>query len=119
MSLKVNKTIEEVKSYIKNKFEVVDDDNKVSWKARFTEDQLDTIEEMLTDKIEENLEYRHLLEIEVYSKLKFILPKTEIFNAEMLGNQPIAIKMIADEIFKMLELDKVKVKQTKLEMPKQ
>ena len=122
MELKVQVVREPVKKYDKQRLEVEvpcpGKDEGITWKARFTEDQLAEITTQATKKIENNEEWAHIIYAIVWSKMKAKTPKLESIHPDMFKYVDEVLIAFSAAIIKMQGLDKVKPKQGKLTIPK-
>lgn len=118
MTLRVNMIREPVKAYDKNKFEVDLESFDFKWQVRYTADQLEETKNKLTKKIEDGKDWKPELHEEIFRKLRPIMPKLEPFVLEMIANVDEVVDAIFVKLVEVTGLDKVKLKQKKLEMPK-
>ena len=122
MELKVQITREPVKKYDKQKFEVEVPckgvEEGVTWKAIFTEDQLEDVSKQCIKKIEDAEPFEHIVFEFVWLKMRAKLPKLDSVKPAMFKGVDLVLKAFSQELISMQGLDKVKPKQEKLVMPK-
>jgi len=108
--LKVNVTREEVRAYKRTNLQV-GPDQEFRWEAKFSETQMEDLKKKLGKQKENGKDYMSNLYREVFERIKPILPKLDKFKPEMVSNYVDVVVSCSEEVHKILELDKVTVKQ--------
>lgn len=107
--IQLNVTREEVLGYEKQKIEALTED--FGWVVKFSSNQITELKSRLIEKIEKHKEWKHILSETIFLKMKPKMPKIEHFNPSMVSCAAEALELIIEQMIKLMELDKIKIKQ--------